>query len=363
MPQNSKHDDSPDVDERKHRSFRRSCRATLVAVYCLIVIGGVVRSTGAGMGCPDWPTCFGRLVPPVSESQLPGNYKEIYLAKRQAKNEKLARMLSGLGFVHLANDLRHEQTLSEENEFNPAKTWTEYLNRLAGVSVGFLFIATFIFSFSYRRTRPLVIWLAALALLTVGFNGWAGSLVVSTNLLPWMVTVHMLLALLLVALLVLLLQLTRPKSERWRLQSLDLGPLKVLLSAAVVCMVLQVAMGTQVRENVDTVARMMDNTLRDTWIQNLGLIFYVHRSFSILLVVLSAALFWLARRRASGGHPLVGWCRALFFITLFEVAAGAVLAYFALPAMVQPLHLGLAAIIFGFQLQILLRLNGSSSPA
>ncbi len=313
------------------------------------------------MGCPDWPTCFGRLIPPTSESQLPADYKEIYLAKRQAKNEKLARMLSALGFSGLASDLRHEQTVGQESEFNAAKTWTEYLNRLAGVSVGFLFIATFVFALAYRRSRPLVVWLSALALVTVGFNGWAGSIVVSTNLLPWMVTVHMLLALLLVALLVVLLHLTRSAEEESTV--FERGPLNAVLLAAVGCMVIQVALGTQVRENVDTVAHMMDNTLRETWIQNLGLIFYVHRSFSILLVLLAGALLWLARRRVSSGSPLLKWCRVLFFATLFEVAAGAVLAYLALPPLVQPLHLVMAAIIFGLQLQILLRLNGRPSPA
>ena len=337
------------------------CWATLIAVYCLIVIGGVVRSTGAGMGCPDWPTCFGRLVPPTSESQLPADYKEVYLAKRQAKNEKLARMLGRMGFAHLASDLRNEKMVGQETEFNAAKTWTEYLNRLAGASVGFLFIATFVFSLAYRRFRPSVVWLSALALVTVGFNGWAGSLVVSTNLLPWMVTVHMLLALLLVALLVLLLHLTRSAEARSTLT--DRGPLNAILFSAVGCMVIQVALGTQVRENVDRVARMMDNTLRDTWIQNLGLVFYVHRSFSILLVLLAGALLWLVRQRGPSASALLRSCRILFFTTLFEVAAGASLAYLALPPFVQPLHLGMAAIIFGLQLQILLRLNERPSPA
>ena len=166
------------------RTFYKLSLSTLVAVYLLIMVGGVVRSTGSGMGCPDWPKCFGQWTPPTSVDQLPENYKEEYAAHRQKKNEKFAKYLTALGFQETANKILTDPSVREESDFNPVKTWIEYVNRLVGVVIGFLIFAVFIYSWRYRRVKFSITLIAFLCFILVGFQGWIGSVVVSTNLTP-----------------------------------------------------------------------------------------------------------------------------------------------------------------------------------
>src|SRR5688572_29085087 len=126
------------------RSFRKLTIGTLVAVYLLILVGGIVRSTGSGMGCPDWPKCFGSWVPPKSIGELPENYQEIYSEHRSKKNQRFAQYLRFVGMSETANRLLEDKTILTEAKFNPVKTWIEYFNRIIGVIIGILIFAVFI---------------------------------------------------------------------------------------------------------------------------------------------------------------------------------------------------------------------------
>ena len=305
---------------------------TVAAVYFLILVGGVVRATGSGMGCPDWPQCFGQWIPPTSEDQLPADYQTRYAEH-------------GYG----------------EQRFNVAKTWTEYVNRLIGVVIGLLIVATTVASLVWWRRDRAIVWWCVAATLLVGFQGWLGSVVVSTNLAPWMVTVHMLVALVIVGVLIYALL----RSEQTLVVDAELQPDRLIGALLVLCIALslvQVAMGTQVREAVDHLA--MESVARADWISELGGIVLVHRSFSLLLLVVNVLL--AVRLWSTQVQSLRPLTLGLLVVLGLEIAGGAVMFYFAIPAWLQPVHLTLAAILCGIQFALALRyrvLSGSARAA
>ncbi|MEJ7660960.1 MAG: COX15/CtaA family protein [Hymenobacter sp.] len=324
---------------------------TVVSIYLLILVGGVVRATGSGMGCPDWPKCFGQWVPPTEASQLPADYKQVYTAQRVAKNQKLARTLAGLGFKQVAGEIFAHPTQYIETDFNATKTWIEYLNRVLGALIGiFVFVAAIMALPYWRRDRPIV-WLAVAGWLLTGVQGWLGSLVVSTNLLPVMVTIHMALALLIVALL-----LYAAHRARWgraeetlayqlEVQTLDQQPnergiatngLRWLLWGALALTFVQIILGTQVREAVDHIAAAADYGQRATWVDQIGSVFETHRTLAAITVMANVYVGYQLWQLVPGLRRLV---TATWAVLGLETLAGITLAYFALPAWVQPVHL------------------------
>ncbi|OEK05301.1 COX15/CtaA family protein [Roseivirga misakiensis] len=336
------------IADTKQRLFRRFTAVTIIAVYLLIAIGGIVRSTGSGMGCPDWPKCFGSWVPPTSVDQLPKDYKEDYVQQRIAKNVKFAKYLTALGFDDLAYQVENDPSILEEEDFNAVKTWVEYVNRLIGAVIGLLIFGTFVLSTRYwKKDRPITV-LSFIAFVLVGFQGWIGSIVVSTNLLQWMITIHMLLAILIVCLLIYVY--FRSKRNDFDTITDDSSKLKWITIACLTLTLVQIVLGTQVREGIDEIAKI---AARNEWIENLGLTFLIHRSYSIALLVLHVYLFFLL----SKNHQLKVAMKWLVAIVGIEILSGAIMAYFSVPAFIQPIHLLLGTLIIGVQYYLLLRIN------
>ena len=168
---------------------------SLVLLYLVIIAGSVVRTSGSGMGCPDWPRCFGKWVPPTSKEQLPNGIQEELLEKRVQKAERFAGMLKKLGFQESATKILNDPYLEKEEDFNVSQTWTEYINRLVGFLAGNIVLILFFWTFlRYRKQRKLLL-LSFLNLVFISFEGWFGSIVVASNLLPWTITIHLFFAL------------------------------------------------------------------------------------------------------------------------------------------------------------------------
>lgn len=339
-----------------HKHFRRAAITTLVAVYLVVLAGGIVRSTGSGMGCPDWPKCFGSWVPPTEVSQLPLHYKEDYSNKRLMKNERLADYLAQFGFPSLSEKIRNNPGAVEESEFNATKTWIEYVNRLLGVLVGVLVFLTLLLSVPAFKTRRSLFYLSLLTFLLVGFQGWIGSIVVSTNLLPGTITVHMLLALVIILLLIYTIDQSGQKT-RLDQKIQHPGYLNKILIVAIMASTVQVLLGTQVREGIDQAIQTYGYAQKGKWIDSLGLRFYVHRSFSLIILAIHLFLIYQLRKHTSGKGAVVNATRALVAVVIFEILTGVVMSYFHIPAFIQPTHLFLAIVLIGIQIFVLLRIK------
>lgn len=343
----------------QYKRFRNIGLLTVFAVYFLILVGGVVRSTGSGMGCPDWPKCFGSWVPPTDVSQLPDDYLETYKQKRIEKNQKLAGFLEDLGFDKVSETIFSHPSQYIETEFNVTKTWIEYINRLVGALIGIFIFLTVVYAIPYLKGDKSIFYLAFGSFLLVGFQGWLGSIVVSTNLLPVTITIHMALALVIVAMLQYAVARANKGIEKadYRFSS------KIYLSLWVLGILtfIQILIGTQVREEVDLISTMLGGADRDLWVDRLGLSFYIHRSYSILLLALH--IYIALQLYKLQNLKLNRLTSVMLILVGAEIVIGVMMAYFAIPPVLQPLHLTFAALLFGVQFQLLIIYNYASSKA
>lgn len=319
---------SASLTDKKEQRFRNLLLLTIILVYLLILAGGIVRATGSGMGCPDWPKCFGRWIPPTQFSQLPSNYQEIYGAK-----------------------------LKGEVEFNAVKTWIEYANRLLGVLVGFFVFGTLLASLTYWKRRRSVVWGSLAAFILVGANGWLGSRVVATELAQYLITAHLFLAVLVVFALLFALIRSRGTHITEKAPNSKLKKTRWLLIGAIALTLVQLLLGTQVRAALDAAINQLGYTEREAWISQLGLEFYIHRSFSLVILAINLAIIYQLRKTDK-----VGWFKwipgVMIALIILEILTGVVMAYFGVPAFLQPIHLLLSIGVVGLQFMAILLVDG-----
>lgn len=350
------------MQKQKHnRSFtissyyRTLVKVTVVAVYLLILAGGIVRSTGSGMGCPDWPKCFGQWVPPTSADELPEDYQDFYAEYRHEKNVKFAKYLDVLGYSEIGKAILADESIKEEAAFNASKTWTEYLNRLLGAVVGLLIILCVVGSFKYIKKSKTIFILAFSSLVLVLNQGWIGSVVVSTNLLSWLITIHMMLAMVILAVLTALYFVVHKYKISQKIELGNRPKLSSILIVAMVMILMQIVLGTQVREALDVVAFRLGEALRGSWVDGLGLEFYIHRSFSLAIAFVHFYLLYELFKQKSSLSNVYNNVKILISFIILEILTGTIMAYFAIPFWAQPIHLVLGSMIFGVQFYIFLQ--------
>ena len=230
--------------------------------------------------------------------------------------------------------------------FNPWHTWIEYINRLFGALAGLATLLLAITSIKFWKKKkriPILSWLVVFGMV---FQAWLGATVVYSVLEPAKITVHMLMALVIVAMLLYIIYLANAENKLIHFDKLTLN-LSIL---AIGLTLVQIVMGTQVRQFVDEQIDLFGYDAKSSWLKDPLLLFYMHRSFSILVLLLNAFLAFRITK-LNLGHIKIYW---VLFILVVEVFTGIAMNYLNFPFGSQPLHLVLASILFGVQFYIVL---------
>jgi cytochrome c oxidase assembly protein subunit 15 len=323
------------------RLLPRFALLTVVLLYLVVLAGSIVRATGSGMGCPDWPWCYGRLIPPTDVSQI--DFSKLDIEKYHAAWQR-----TGHDPIEVT-----EATL--RRDFSAQATWIEFLNRCVGALSGLAALATLVCALMTRPRRKRLIALLLGQLVLFGVVAWLGKVVVDTNLAPWKITLHMMLAVAVISTALLARHWVRPGepvpislSQRWH------------LITAFVFLLTQIVVGTQVREIVDHLPEggCCDGRLEES----LGLPMAWHRVGAICVLTLITLAFFRLKlsRGAEQSAPWLITCMGL--IVCAEYAAGVLLIRLELPALLQPVHLFLAVVLHGLLLLLLLRSRLHTQP-
>ncbi|MFD1553145.1 heme A synthase [Putridiphycobacter roseus] len=324
------------------RSFIRLSWITLVFIFLVVIAGSIVRSSGAGMGCPDWPKCFDQIIPPTDISQLPDNYQDIYLEKRLKKIDRFVNILNKIGLERVGEQIKNDDSLHREEVFNWVKTYTEYGNRVVGFIAGNLVLITFIWVLIKYRSKRKLLLLSFLNLILISFEGWLGSIVVATNLIPWVLSLHMIFALIIIWIQIEIIHIAQNKKYSISIPK----TFKNIFYLSIALTAIQILMGVQVRQEVDF--KVIDGVDRSFWIEELKneFNFLFHRSFSWLLLIVNIYLFWNNKNKHFG-IPIFNF---ILFLLTIEFITGILFSYANMPAITQPIHILVACLILGFQL-------------
>lgn len=291
----------------------RLATATATLMFGLIVVGSVVRTTGSGLACPDWPLCQGRLIPPF--------------------------------------------------EFHVLIEW---FHRLLALGVGLLLFATAGVALRARATRARLGGLALLAVALYFAQALLGALTVWRLLDPSVVSGHLALALLLFATLLTIALVARHESPEGATAHSEAAPggLRALAATATVLTYAQAVLGGMVSTNHAGLACPDWPTCDGEWFPPLsGLVGLqmAHRDGAYLLLAVMAALAWRSRRAADPlvrrGGPL------LLAFTLAQAALGVSNVLLGLPVWVSAMHLANAAMLLALGVAVTFRLAAQGAPA
>ncbi len=329
--------------------FPTIVKVTLASLYLIFLAGSIVRMTGSGMGCPDWPKCFGYYIPPTSEEQITWQPNSTYeKGIIIIKNEVLYVAEKKVNTSSVFDETNWEEyTKHEYATFNKFHTWVEYINRLITVLSGFIFLFLLAGSLKFRKENKWIPILSFIAFFFMLIEAFLGKMVVDSNLKPTMITIHMVIGLLIIGLILRLLFIIRKEKTVFKYHSL----FNKLLIASIIFSIIQIAMGTQVRQFIDEQVKLFGFENKEYSLMNPSFKFYFHRSFTIAIILVNFGLFYLNQLHKLG-YKLVKWILVLLFL---ETITGILMYYAEFPLGTQAVHLLSGALLFGVQFYLWLQ--------
>jgi cytochrome c oxidase assembly protein subunit 15 len=293
--------------------YQKWAIATVAAIYLLILAGGLVRASDAGLGCPDWPTCFGKPYPPFT-------YEEFL--KRD-----------------VPDDFDREQ-------FQVRLAWIEYTNRLTSTLIGFLILGSLFFAVKDHRRDKRIVFPTIGAFIMVMLNAWLGRFVIESELDQGIITAHLLLAwgpiILLLVGIVAAFYPAPPLALPLARKTLSRLALVILLLTLI-----QAGLGTNLRGQLETIEEAHPQTPREDWIEQTNSVDQVHRSYSWLVLIGVLGMVYYAHKKTTVQPALRYVTQLAGLLVLLQVAAGIGLAYAGLPPALQPIHLVIASLLLG----------------
>ena len=328
--------------------FQKLAILSIIVVYLVILAGSVVRMTGSGMGCPDWPKCFGYLIPPTERSQL--DWKPNF----QFNKSQIIIIDEELFYApesFESNDIFESKnwkkyTKHDYAKFNPIHTWIEYINRLIGALAGIIVLILFLYSLRFIKGKSFITLLSFLSLLAILFQAWLGKIVVDSNLEAETITIHMFMAILLLFILFGILAFSKKSKSNFKIPKI----VYFLILISLLTIIFQVFTGTEVRKFIDIKMELFNYVQKDRWIENIPNIFFTHRSFS-WIILLSNALAFYFLNKFKVNSIILNYTNILI---LFQIITGVIMYYFYFPFASQPIHLLLSTIIVGLQFYFLI---------
>tara|TARA_B100000579_G_scaffold427088_1_gene435203 strand:+ start:2096 stop:3166 length:1071 start_codon:yes stop_codon:yes gene_type:complete len=339
---------------KSSRLFSKLAKIALLFTYLIVLAGGFVRMTGSGMGCPDWPKCFGLFIPPTSESEITWGETTQYNASQMLiHNDTL--WVAKNNFISKKNfNRKNWDSYKKHNyaKFNVFHTWAEYINRCIGAITGIFVLGLFCLSVFTRNS--LYEFTGSLILLILfGLQAWLGGEVVFSVLNPFKITIHMFVALIIVCVLFILIHITNNLDFQKTFNKSK--KIKFLLILTLLFSLIQIFFGTQVREYVD--ALPSDKSIWSSQIQYSTIKIHQFIAVGVLITNIFLCVSIAGKYQFFKEAPKEVF---LILITLiFLVFSGIVMMSFNFPGLAQLIHLFSAFILFGSQFNLFLKINFS----